>query len=70
MLERLRELRNENNYTVYFMAQKLGISTGGYSLIENGKRGLSYSTALQIAKIFNLEPDDIFLPKDFTKSKV
>ena len=42
------------------MADKLGITASFYSQIENKKRRLFYDMAYDIAKIFNLKPDDLF----------
>ena len=47
------------------MAEILNISTTYYWQIENGKRNLYYKTAISIAKIFNLKPDDIFYKKKY-----
>lgn len=57
----LKKLRKENNFTIYEMASKLGISSSYYSQIENKKRRLYYDFAIKIAAIFNKKPDDIFL---------
>ena len=57
----LKRLRKENNFTIYEMARKLGISPSYYSQIENKKRRLYYDFAIKIARIFNKKPDDIFL---------
>lgn len=57
----LKKLRKENNFTIYEMANKLGISSSYYSQIENKKRRLYYDLAVKIAAIFNKKPDDIFL---------
>lgn len=57
----LKKLRKENNFTIYEMANKLGISSSYYSQIENKKRRLYYDFAIKIAAIFNKKPDDIFL---------
>ena len=59
--DKLKELRNKYNYTIYDMAKKLEISSSHYSLLENKKRMLSYEMAIRIAKVFNKKPDDIFL---------
>ena len=58
---KLRYIRKMNNYSVDEMAHKLGICKGYYSLIENGKRRLYYDLAVNIAKVFDLKPDDLFL---------
>jgi len=59
-MEKLKKLRGEKGYTCGQMADMLGISKTYYWQIENKKRNLSYRLAIQIAKIFNLRPDDIF----------
>lgn len=57
---KLKQLRKENGYTIYQMAEKLGITASFYSQIENKKRRLFYDMACDIADIFGLQPDDIF----------
>lgn len=59
--KKLKKLRKDNNLTIYDMAKKLNISSSHYSLLENKKRMLTYDMAIRIAKIFNKNPDDIFL---------
>ena len=60
---KLKEVRKKKGYTIYDMANKLGITASFYSQIENKKRRLFYDMACDIAKIFNLKPDDIFYEK-------
>ncbi len=69
MLTHLKEIRESNDLTQQDVADEIGVSKGYYSLIENGKRGLSYVTAQEIAAVFGLKPDDIFLNIELTKSK-
>ena len=57
---KLKEIRKKTGYTIYEMADKLGITAPFYSQIENKKRRLFYDMACDIAKIFNLRPDDLF----------
>ena len=59
-MNKLKELRIINNYSVVQLAKKIGISPSYYWQIENKKRRLYYSIAVKIAKVFNLKPDDIF----------
>ena len=59
-MNRLKELRKLHNLTIKDMASKLNISPAYYWQIENNKRNLYYKLAIEIAKIFNLKPDDIF----------
>ena len=59
-LNKLKKLRISNNYTYQEMADILAMSKSQYYQIENGNRKLYYDTAIKIAKIFDLKPDDIF----------
>ncbi len=57
--EKIRKLREINNYTQEEMADKLGISTTGYSNIELGKTDSNTERLTQIAKVFGLELFDL-----------
>lgn len=59
----LKKLRRESGLTVYDMANKLHITASFYSQIENKRRRLFYDMAINIARIFNKKPDDIFYKK-------
>lgn len=59
-MNKLKNLRLENNITLKEMAKKVGISYTYYWQIENKERNLYYYVAVKIAKVFNLKPDDIF----------
>lgn len=63
-MKKLKEYRKKFNYSCQDMADKLEISKSFYWQIENGKRRLSYKTALEISRIFNLKPDDIFYEEE------
>lgn len=69
ILEKLRENRLQNKMTYQEVADELGISKEHYWFIENGKRGLSYEMAVKIAKVFNKNPDDIFLESELTNEE-
>lgn len=56
----LKELREKKGYSYEDMAKKLGISKAYYWQIEHKNRRLYYEKAKEIAKIFELKPDDIF----------
>lgn len=58
--KKLRELREQLNYSCKDMGSMLNICVSYYWQIESGTRNLYYEQAKQIAKIFNLKPDDIF----------
>ena len=62
--QKLRELRLQNHYTYKDMSKRTGLSLSFYWQIENGKRNLTYENAKNIAKIFNLKPDDVFYVND------
>ena len=59
-MEKLKQIRKENKYTIYDMAKILKITPSFYSQIENKKKRLFYDMAFKIAAIFNMKPDDIF----------
>lgn len=59
-MKKLKKLRKKFGYSCSEMANFLGISKPFYWQIENKKRNLSYKMALNISKIFNLKPDDLF----------
>lgn len=65
-LSKLKELRIKNKLTYQQVADEAGISKEHYWFIENGKRGLTYDMAVRIAKVFNKNPDDIFLNEELT----
>lgn len=64
-MEKLKEIRKKHNYTIYDMAKMLDITPSFYSQIENKKRRLFYDTAIKIAQIFNMKPDEIFYTKNY-----
>lgn len=70
MIEQLKQVREDNNLTTSEVAKKIGISKGYYSMIENGKRGLSYPIAVKIANVFGKKPDEIFFDHEFTNEKL
>lgn len=60
MYLKLKQLRKENNLSIYDMANKLNISAVQYYFIESKKRILYYDMAIKISRIFNMRPDQIF----------
>lgn len=67
-LNNLKILRERRDISYQKMAEELNVSFQYYWMIENGKRGLSYEMAINIAKILGTTPDKIFLGKDLTCS--
>ncbi len=59
-MNELKKRRLEKRYTCKNMAEILNVSKPFYWQLENGKRRLSYSMAIKIAKIFKTKPDQIF----------
>lgn len=64
-MEKLKKLRKEHKYTIYDMAKILEITPSFYSQIENKKRRLFYDTAVKIATIFNMKPDELFYTNNY-----
>ena len=60
---KLKILRKKKGLTQKQIAEKLDITVSFYSQIENMKKKLYYDTAIKIADIFNMRPDDIFYSK-------
>lgn len=57
----LRDVRYKNgDLTQKEMADKIGISLGAYSLIENGKRIGSSKTWVKIQELFNLTDEEVW----------
>ncbi|GGB41381.1 hypothetical protein GCM10011409_18620 [Lentibacillus populi] len=51
-------------------AKKLGIPAGYLSQIENGKRQVSSERAAEIASIYNVDVENIFLPSRYSIREV
>ncbi|MBC2391318.1 helix-turn-helix domain-containing protein [Listeria booriae] len=66
-LQNLKKLRVSRKLTCQDVADQIGITKNYYWMIERGDRGLSYELAVQIAQVFDLNPDDIFLNNKSTK---
>ncbi len=60
MYIKLREIRNDHNYSIQKMADMIGISKSFYSQLENQRRRLLYDMAIKISAIFDMKPDEIF----------
>lgn len=58
-MNKLQQYRKRYNYSCQDMADILNISKSFYWQIENNKRRLNYDTALKIAKIFKMKPDNL-----------
>ena len=67
-MEKLKKIREKNNYTYKKMAELLNVSKTYYWQLENEKRRLTYELSLKISAIFNLKPDDLFY-EEFKKNR-
>jgi len=57
--ENIRKIRELKNYTQEYMAERLGITQAAYSKIENSDTKLSYSKVESIAKILEVEIQEL-----------
>ena len=55
--KRLKELRIENNYSQYEIANLIGIAQVTYSTYELCRRSVSIQNLVKIAKIYNVSTD-------------
>lgn len=60
-LEQIRTARECKNYSQETMAEKLNITTGGYSKLERGESKMSVDKLIEIAKVLEIELSDLFL---------
>ena len=59
LLEKIRKLRINLNYTQEYVAFCLGITQKAYSKIESGKSQLTVERLLQLASIYGIRPADL-----------
>lgn len=63
-MEKLKVKRKKKGFTQRQMAEQLNITISFYSQLENKKKKLYYDTAIKIADIFNMKPDQLFYTKN------
>ena len=61
MKNRLRVLRAERNWSQQALADELGVSRQSVNAIETGRYDPSLPLAFQIAEVFDLAIEEIFL---------
>lgn len=66
MKSKLFIYRQRLGVTQQYMADKLGIAVSAYNAYENGRKSCTNETAEKIAKIFDVNVNEIFLPSRFT----
>ncbi|MGM9532715.1 helix-turn-helix transcriptional regulator [Intestinibacter sp.] len=60
-MNRLKELRAQNNLTQKAVARAVGITTSYYGMIELGVRKPSLSLAMDLARFFGTSVEEIFV---------
>lgn len=60
-MNRLKELRAQNNLTQKAVARAIGITTSYYGMIELGVRKPSLSLAMDLARFFDTSVEEIFV---------
>ena len=67
MENRVRELREDNDYTQQYVADKIGITQRKYSYIETGTQQLTAEILVALAQLYNVSVDYILKQTDVTK---
>lgn len=65
-LKRLKELREDNDYTQEYIGKKTNMRREQYSRYETGKREIPLNTLITLAKLYNTSVDYIL---DLTDDK-
>ena len=58
-MTKLRRERIDRDWTLEFVAQRIGITNQSVSAIETGKIKPSYDTAIKLCKLFNIEHEEV-----------
>lgn len=56
---KIRRLREQNKYSQEYMAHKLNISQPAYAKIDNGATKISIERLIDLASIFEIDPQDL-----------
>ena len=64
--DKIRVMREINQWSQEEMAEKLAMSANGYAKIERGQSSLSIDKLKQIAQIFNIDMVDLIANQDKT----
>lgn len=67
ILSKIRTKRHALNYSQEYMALLLKMKQSNYNKIENGKVELSIPKLYKIAKILDLNPQELLLEYEFEK---
>ena len=66
----LRKARLASGFSLEESAKRIGIPAGYLSQIENGKRQVGSERASQIALVYRVAKEDIFLPSRYAVREV
>ena len=69
IINKLRDIRKNNNYTQESFAELLDISRSKVSSWENGKRDMNIKDAMKIAKECNVSLDNLFETKAISENE-
>ncbi len=59
LIRKLRDLREDNDYTQEYVADYLNVSQRAYSHYENGTRNISVELLMKLADLYNVSLDFI-----------
>ncbi|EAO78152.1 transcriptional regulator, Cro/CI family [Streptococcus agalactiae H36B] len=65
MYRRLRDLREDNDFTQKYVAEKLSFTHSAYSKIERGERILSADVIIKLSNLYNVSTDYLLGQTDF-----
>lgn len=66
---RIRALREDNDYTQQFVADKIGITQRKYSYIETGTQQLTAEILVALSHLYNVSVDYLLKQTDITISR-
>jgi transcriptional regulator with XRE-family HTH domain len=67
--EKLRDARERRGWTQDLAARRLGVSQPYLALLESGKRKLTNSLAVRVARLYRLGPEALPVTLDFSQPK-
>ncbi len=67
--EKIRKLREKDNYSQEEFARKAGLDRSYYGGIERGERNISTINLIKIAEAFDLEVGELFPPMELLKKE-
>lgn len=69
--QKLKNLRDIHGFTQAYVAERLGYANpNAISQIENGLKGMGKHRMLKAAKLYNIDPNDLFSPEAYTREEL